>query len=93
MAGIRKPEYLKFEDSRLHKGGKTRTVNVISERSGQYLGVIRWYGRWRQYTFHPHALTVWNPQCLMQIAYECDSMTKAHREMLRRQRAGEAQIS
>lgn len=43
---------------------KTCTVYVHSRRHGDLLGVIKWYGAWRQYAFFPEAGTVWNPDCL-----------------------------
>lgn len=85
---MNKSEYLRFEDSRLPTPGrKTRTVDIISERSNKRLGQIRWYSRWRQYTFHPDALTIWNPQCLKQISDEIDKLNRQHREKLRAEHA------
>lgn len=43
---------------------KTEIWNVVSRRSGARLGVIKWFGRWRQYAFFPEPNTIWNPDCL-----------------------------
>jgi hypothetical protein len=58
--------YLDFLESP-NLTGKTRIVQVVSKRHGDALGVIRWFGRWRQYTFWPFAQTTFNPGCLTEI--------------------------
>jgi hypothetical protein len=83
---VKKPEYLRFENSILHTSRKTRVLNVISISSKKQLGQIRWYARWRQYVFHPNALTIWNSNCLDQIEQELGKLNREHREMLRENR-------
>ena len=56
--------------------GKTSIWNV-SSKDGIFLGQIRWFGRWRQYTFWPDDNTVWNKECLNEVA---DFLTKARQE-------------
>ncbi len=46
---------------------KTQSWHVISKKHGDLLGVVRWYPRWRQYTFFPEPDTVWNPECLNDV--------------------------
>src|SRR5207249_10513958 len=60
-------EYLEFVDVPNHSG-KTRKVNVVSKKHGYSLGLIQWYGRWRQYVFVPGPETVFNKQCLCDIS-------------------------
>jgi len=56
-------EYLRFEE--VHDPGKrTKTWYVIATSSDCTLGVIKWYARWRQYTFFPVSHTIWNAGCL-----------------------------
>lgn len=55
--------YLRFERAEHAETGKTQVWLVLS-RYGDPLGVIRWFGRWRQYAFHPEPGTVFNPGCL-----------------------------
>jgi len=31
------------------------------------IGVIKWYGNWRQYCFFPYGETIWNSDCLNDI--------------------------
>lgn len=60
-------QYLRFVEGEVPEGRKTRVVLVVSARHGDLLGEIKWFGRWRQYCFFPHALTVWNPECMEQV--------------------------
>jgi hypothetical protein len=55
-------EYLDFIE--VKDTGKTKVWDVRSRRSGYTLGIIKWYGPWRQYTFWPAPDTIWNQTCL-----------------------------
>ncbi len=46
----------------------TKLFNVISNEGNHLLGHIKWYGPWRQYTFMSQANTVFEKQCLKDIA-------------------------
>jgi hypothetical protein len=59
-------EYLTFTEI-WPEDRKTAVVDIRSARHGDYLGVIRWYGSWRQYAFYPGHETIWNPGCLATI--------------------------
>lgn len=59
--------------------GKTGVWAVRSKRSGDVLGEIRWFGRWRQYTFSPSPGTTFNPDCLDLISKWTRERTAAHR--------------
>lgn len=60
-------EYLEVtkEPDRLDR--KT-SVWTITSKSGSTLGVVWWFGRWRQYCFEPQPDTVFNVSCLDDIA-------------------------
>lgn len=59
-------QYLEFRE--LDNGGrKTKVIGVFSQRSGEQLATIRWYGPWRCYTLQPMPSTIWNEQCLMDV--------------------------
>lgn len=61
-------------------GRKTKVWRVQGKGTGSpHLGVIKWFGRWRQYTFHPAPETVFNPGCLRDIAAFVEAQTQAHR--------------
>jgi len=46
---------------------RTKVIGVWSRKSGEILGEIRWFGRWRQYSFFPRPETVFNRECLEDI--------------------------
>jgi len=48
-------------------GKKTCDWAVLSN-DGSELGVISWYGPWRQYTFDPISGATFNSQCLEDVA-------------------------
>jgi hypothetical protein len=60
--------------------GKTKVWAVCSHSGGEVLGEIRWFGRWRQYTFFPSAGATFNPDCLELIARWTREKTAEHRE-------------
>jgi hypothetical protein len=47
--------------------GKTQVWRVET-RHGDPLGTVRWFGRWRQYTFQPSPATIYSAGCLTDIA-------------------------
>ena len=46
---------------------KTKVIEVTSKLHGDGLGIIKWFGRWRQYAFFPGNGTVFNVECLNDI--------------------------
>lgn len=57
--------YLEF--SIIERKGKTDIIGVWSRKSGEILGEIKWFGRWRQYSFFPRPETIFNVECLNNI--------------------------
>lgn len=47
---------------------KTKTFLVINRESKTQIGEVKWYGAWRQYSFFPNPKTVYERQCLLDIA-------------------------
>lgn len=72
-------KYLKVEQWLDIPGHKTHQWKVISARSGDMLGAVRWYGPWRQYTFQPESLTTFNRECLNDIIKFLDQVNAEHR--------------
>jgi hypothetical protein len=58
--------YLRFREVE-NPGRKTRKVHVERKSSGKLLGVIKWYGQWRQHCFFPEPDTLFNVTCLHDI--------------------------
>lgn len=71
-------EWLVFIEEPVAKSKKTRCWQVRSKRSDLILGWIGWYSRWRQYCFMPESATIYNRQCLRDLADFCDRRTKEH---------------
>jgi hypothetical protein len=59
--------YLTFEDQPRPAGAKTRVIAVHNRRHGDLLGVIHWWGAWRQYVFEPAGPSVYSADCLADI--------------------------
>lgn len=58
-------EYLEF--SLIEKKPKTKVIGVCSRKGSNSLGIIKWYGPWRQYAFFPEGETIFNVGCLNDI--------------------------
>lgn len=59
--------------------GKTEIWTVRNSDNQALLGEIRWHGPWRKYTFVPAPLTVFEEDCLRDIANFVQDMTLNHR--------------
>lgn len=59
--------------------GKTSVWIVRSSEGGDLLGEIRWFARWRKYAFFPALHTVFEQDCLRDIAKFIEDETMAHR--------------
>jgi hypothetical protein len=66
-------EYLVFREQPAPKL-KTRMWSVESKLHGDILGLIRWFGRWRQYVFEPAGGTLFNVSCLSDIEQFLDTV-------------------
>lgn len=58
---------------------RTEQWDVIS-LDGKLLGIVKWYGAWRQYAFFPEPETIYERQCLRDLAEFCEKETYKHRE-------------
>jgi len=60
-------QYLLIERDVEKEKGKTCVWMVLSTGSNARLGEIKWFSRWRQYTFFPTPGTIFNTSCLQEI--------------------------
>lgn len=51
----------------IEKKPKTQVWNILTGKVCLFLGVIKWFNRWRQYCFFPVKETVFSDKCLQDI--------------------------
>ena len=56
---------------------KTTVWQCLSNRSNDCLGLVKWYGPWRQYCFFPFGETVFNVGCMNDV---CDFIKRQRDE-------------
>ncbi len=61
-----KYKYIHFEEVD-STGKKTSVWQCANNKSFSYLGIVKWYGPWRQYCFFPFENTIFNKGCLEDI--------------------------
>lgn len=62
---------------------KTRVWDISAADAEEVfveLGQIKWFARWRKYTFQPKPATVYEETCLREIADFCERMTREHKK-------------
>ena len=70
-------KYLQFE--LMEDSGKTQCWIVVNKTYGTNLGLLSWYGAWRQYTFQPSVKTEFNNTCLDSIIGFLNRLNKEKR--------------
>jgi hypothetical protein len=58
----------------------TKRWAIVASDGEVELGEVKWVGKWRAYAYFPLNDTVYEKQCLRDIAAFCESQTKQHRE-------------
>lgn len=74
---IERKSYVTFTEIIPDKKRKTKIWRVDSIH-GDLLGEVLWFGRWRCYTFHPAAATIFNSGCLDDISMFARMQTREH---------------
>lgn len=59
--------------------GKTKYWSVHSRKDASDLGRVSWFSAWRRYVFSPAAWTVYDANCLREIADLVETATKDHK--------------
>lgn len=79
-----KPKWIRFQESVVRDPKiKTNIWAVLSIHETLPLGYVRWFSNWRKYCFFPLQSTIYEQDCLRDIANFCESQTKTHREDLK----------
>lgn len=73
-------KWVEFTDAGPTISGKTRRFEVHSKQGKVHLGRVMWYPQWRKYTFHPCFPTIFEEDCLRDIAQFCEEETRMHYE-------------
>ena len=61
-----KYQYMEFKQLPVHPHRKTSMWGCVGI-SGDSLGTVKWFGRWRQYCFYPEPETIFNRGCLADV--------------------------
>lgn len=60
--------------------GKTRIWEIGTREAGILLGYVKWHAPWRKYAFFPVNNTLYEPDCLRDLADFCEQATQTHRK-------------
>lgn len=72
-------KWIEFRHYSPKSGQKTSLWIVRSKQSGATLGVIKWFGSWRKYSFFPSDSTIFEQDCLRDIANFIEEKTKEYK--------------
>lgn len=73
--------YVKFERVGMSSSGLTERWEVRSNSAVPIqLGWISWFAAWRKYCFSPAPATIFDSNCLIDIANRCSDLTKEHKK-------------
>ena len=78
-------KWIEFEELGTSKSGKTKIWVVYSKKdevpfSDLWIGQVKWMSSWRKYAFFPEQDTVYEQDCLRDLAQFCEDQNKAHKE-------------
>lgn len=60
-------KWIEFKELPMCPDRKTKVFEVVAKEGSIKLGEIKWFGRWRKYTFNPVNNTVFEQDCLKDI--------------------------
>ena len=72
-------KWIEFENRMVEYGRKTSIWFVRAKEYGDKLGEVKWFGRWRKYCFFSEPHSVFEQDCLRDIADFIGAKTKEHR--------------
>lgn len=71
-------KYIHFEI--LEEKPKTKVWACLNNRTGNELGIVKYYPAWRQYCYYPASLTVFNSGCLIDITNFIDQLNEERKK-------------
>ena len=81
-------EYLNIIEYPLPPRYKTKAW-AVRTKYGESLGTVAWYSPWRQYAFRPEALTLFEQDCLRDLAQFMEDRTNEHKAKVLRPTGGD----
>ena len=73
-------KWIWFRFDGMSLSGKTKLFSVMTKGDDESLGTIRWYGHWRKYVFYPHVMTIYEQDCLRDIAAFLDELIQERKQ-------------
>jgi hypothetical protein len=78
MVIIKETKWIRFV--LVQEGPKTNVYSITAKEGDAHLGIIHWYGRWRQYGFFPAPHTVFEKTCLADISAFLKELMEARKK-------------
>jgi len=75
--------WIRFGPPTQRDGQKTLRFLVTTADNRSVLGTVAWYSQWRRYAFYPTHGTVFEQDCLREIADFCETKTREHKQTAR----------
>jgi hypothetical protein len=74
-------KWIGFQLEERRSGAKTDTWHVWSLKEPRaHLGIVKWYGGWAKYVFFPGAATLYEEDCLRDLAAFIEAETLKQRK-------------
>jgi len=73
-------KWVYFEFQEMSKSGKTERYTVRSKQGNLYIGEVRWNAPWRKYAFFPYNDTLYEQDCLRDIAKLLDELMQERKQ-------------
>jgi hypothetical protein len=70
--------HIQFRHQGSSETGKT-SIWLVTDAGGGSIGRVKWFGRWRKYSFFPAPDCVFEQVCLREIAEFIENRTTEHR--------------
>lgn len=70
--------YVRFAETEFPKNFKTKIWDVTTIDRAGLLGQVKWFAQWRKYTFFPNNSTLFDFDCLTEIAEFVAKETAEH---------------
>lgn len=74
-----KASYIEFVALGIPPRKSTQLWNVVAKGGNGILGQVKWFSRWRKYTFFPMSNTAFEGTCMREISAFIEDRTKEHR--------------